>query len=161
MKNVFIHSLSDVQSCNIGEHSKIWQYTVVLSGASIGKNCNICSHCFIENNVIIGNNVTIKNAVQIWDGIEIEDGVFIGSNVTFCNDKYPVSKNNNFLLEKTTIKQGASIGANSTILPGIIIGKYAVIGAGAIITKNVADYSTVIEKNNVIKTIVKKQCPEY
>lgn len=147
MNNVFIHQLSDTQSTHIGDYSKIWQYTVVLPDAVIGQHCNICSHCFIENNVIIGNNVTIKNGVQIWDGIEIEDSVFIGSNVTFCNDKHPASKNNDFLLEKTIIRKCASIGANSTILPGIVIGEYAVIGAGAIITKDVFPNERVVMKD--------------
>lgn len=139
-----IHPLSDVQSKNIGKDTNIWQFCVILPDAQIGNNCNICSHCFIEKNVKIGNNVTIKNGVQIWDGITIEDDVFIGPNTTFCNDKYPKSKNKNFKLEKTIIKKGASIGANATILPGLIIGENAIIGAGAIITKNV-------EPNKIVK----------
>lgn len=138
-----IHSLSDVASKNIGENTNIWQYCVVLPGAQIGDNCNICSHCFIENKVKIGNNVTIKCGVQIWDGITIEDNVFIGPNTTFCNDKYPVSHNKEFHLQGIIIRQGASIGANVTILPGIEIGTNARIGAGAIITKNVAPYELV------------------
>lgn len=141
-----IHSLSDVQSSNIGENTNIWQYCVVLANAVIGKNCNICSHCFIENDVIIGDNVTIKCGVQIWDGITIEDNVFVGPNVTFCNDKYPVSKNENFQLLKTRIKKGVSIGANATILPGIIINENAIIGAGAIVTKDVPANVTIIGK---------------
>lgn len=138
-----IHPLADVSSNFIGEGTNIWQFCVVLPGAIIGENCNICSHCFVENDVRIGNNVTIKCGVQIWDGITIKDNVFIGPNVTFCNDKYPVSKNKEFHLQGITIHQGASIGANSTILPGIEIGEFARIGAGAIITKDVADYETV------------------
>ena len=132
-----IHPLSDVQSKNIGSNTNIWQYCVVLPGAQIGKECNICSHCFIENDVKIGNCVTIKCGVQIWDGIEIEDDVFIGPNVSFCNDRYPKSKNKNFKLEKILIKKGASIGANATILPGVTIGENALIAAGKVVTKNV------------------------
>ncbi len=139
-----IHKLSDVQSVNIGKNTNVWQFCVILPNAIIGENCNICSHCFIENNVKIGNNVTIKNGVAIYDGITIEDNVFIGPNVAFCNDKYPKSKNANFVLQKTIIKKGASIGANATILPGITIGENAMIGAGAIITKDVQNNSTVI-----------------
>lgn len=139
-----IHKLSDVQSVNIGENTNVWQFCVILPNAIIGENCNICSHCFIENNVKIGNNVTIKNGVAIYDGITIEDNVFIGPSVAFCNDKYPKSKNANFVLQKTIIKKGASIGANATILPGITIGENAMIGAGAIITKDVQNNSTVI-----------------
>lgn len=137
MPNYFIHHLSDVQSSNIGVDTKIWQFVVILSDAIIGKNCNICSHCLIENKVIIGNNVTIKSGVQIWDGITLEDGVFIGPNVTFTNDKVPRSKQYPTRWPKTIIKKGASIGANSTILPGTIIGENAMIGAGSVVTKNV------------------------
>ena len=146
-----IHPLSDVQSSNIGEGTRIWQFCVVLPEAVIGANCNICSHVFIENKVIIGNNVTIKCGVQIWDGITIEDNVFIGPNVTFCNDKYPKSGNRGFQLLSTTVKQGASIGANATILPGITIGENAVIGAGAIITKDVLPGEVIICKGIVLR----------
>ena len=114
-----------------------------MPGAVIGDNCNICSHCFLENNVKIGNNVTIKCGVQIWDGIIVEDDVFIGPNVTFCNDKYPVSKNKDFNLQGIVVRKGASIGANATILPGVEIGEYSIIGAGAIITKNVSPHELV------------------
>lgn len=141
-----IHELSDVQSKHIGENTNIWQYCVVLPGARIGAECNINSHCFIENDVMIGDRVTIKCGVQIWDGMEIEDDVFIGPNVTFCNDRYPKSKNKEFKLEKILIKKGASIGANATILPGVVIGENALIGAGAIVTRNVGDNEKVIGK---------------
>lgn len=134
-----IHYLSDVKSKNIGDGTNIWQYCVVLPNAVIGKNCNICSHCFIENDVKIGNDVTIKNGVYLYDGITIEDGVFIGPNATFCNDRYPKSKNKNFELERILVKKGASIGANATILPGVTIGENALVAAGAIVTKDVAD----------------------
>lgn len=142
-----IHELSDVQSEHIGEGTNIWQYCVVLPEAKIGRDCNICSHCFIENEVLIGDRVTIKCGVQIWDGMKVEDDVFIGPNVTFCNDRYPRSKNKNFCLEGIWIKKGASIGANATILPGVIIGENAMIGAGAIVTKDVADGEKVTGKN--------------
>lgn len=138
-----INEFADVQSKNIGNDTNIWQFCVVLPNARIGDNCNICSHCFIENHVVIGNNVTIKCGVQIWDGITIEDNVFIGPNVTFCNDKYPKSKNKNWELRPIFIKKGASIGANATILPGITIGKNALIGAGSIITKDVPPECTI------------------
>jgi len=132
-----LHNLADIQSSNIGENTNIWQFTVVLPNARIGNDCNICSHCFIENQVIIGDRVTLKAGVYLWDGTEIENDVFIGPNATFCNDRYPKSKNKNFKLEKIIVRQGASIGANATILPGVIIGNNAMIGAGAIVTKNV------------------------
>jgi len=132
-----IHPLSDVQSKNIGKDTNIWQFCVVLPGAVIGDNCNICSHCFIENDVKIGNNVTIKCGVQIWDGMIVEDNVFIGANATFTNDKYPKSRNKDWKLEPVIIKRGASIGANATILPGVTIGENAMVGAGAIVLRDV------------------------
>lgn len=139
-----IHKLSDVQSKKIGDGTNIWQYCVVLQGADIGKSCNICSHCFIENNVSIGNNVTIKNGVQIWDGMIIDDDVFIGPNVTFTNDPMPRSKKYPDNFYGSHIKKGASIGANSTILPGIVIGEHSLVGAGSVVTKNVEPYSIVV-----------------
>ena len=132
-----IHHLADVQSKNIGKGTTVWQFCVILENASIGKNCNINCNVFIENYVKIGDNVKIKPGVQIWDGITIEDDVFIGPNVTFTNDLFPKSKNKNFELKKTTIKKGASIGANATILAGITIGENALIGAGTVVTKDV------------------------
>jgi len=139
-----IHELSDVHSTNIGTGTKIWQFCVVLAGARIGSNCNICSHCFIENNVTIGNNVTIKNGTQLWDGITIEDNVFIGPNVTFTNDKTPRSQVYPEEFLTTIIKKGSSIGANATILPGLTIGEDSIIGAGAVVTKNVERNSIVV-----------------
>ncbi|MBK2026285.1 acyltransferase [Francisella philomiragia] len=133
----FIHPLSDVQSSNIGNDTKIWQFVVILKKAVIGVNVNICSHCLIENEVSIGNNVTIKSGVQIWDGITLEDNVFVGPNVTFTNDRMPRSKQYATEWPKTLIKKGASIGANSTILPGITIGENAMVGAGSVVTKNI------------------------
>lgn len=132
-------NLSDIQSKSIGAGTNIWQFCVVLPNAKIGANCNICSHCFIENDVVVGDNVTVKCGVQLWDGITIENDVFIGPNVTFCNDKYPKSGNKKFKLEKTTVKKGASIGANATILPGVTIGENSLIAAGAVVTKDVPD----------------------
>ena len=140
-----IHQLSDIQSKNIGEGTNIWQYCVVLPNAKIGKNCNICSHCFIENDVVIGDNVTIKNGVYLYDGITIEDDVFVGPNATFCNDKYPKSKNKDFKLEPILIKKGASIGANATILPGVTIGENSLIAAGTVVTKNIEKNSKFIK----------------
>lgn len=142
-----IHPLSDVQSKNIGENTNIWQFCVVLKDAQIGSDCNICSHCFIENDVIIGNSVTIKCGVQIWDGMRIEDNVFVGPNVTFCNDRYPISRNKNWKLEPVIIKKGASIGANATILPGVTIGENAMIAAGAVVVKDVPANVVYLGKN--------------
>jgi acetyltransferase-like isoleucine patch superfamily enzyme len=142
--DIFIHPLSDVQSDKIGKDTKIWQFAIVLKGAVIGKNCNVNSHTFIENDVIIGDNVTIKCGVYVWDGITIENNVFIGPNVTFTNDVYPRSKVYPGSFKKTLVCESASIGANATILPGIRIGRSAMIGAGTVVTKDVPDNAVVI-----------------
>ena len=131
-----IHKLADCQA-PIPESTNVWQFCVILPKAKIGENCNICSHCLVENEVVIGNNCTIKCGVQIWDGVTLEDNVCIGANVTFTNDRYPKAKNQNWILEKTRICKGASIGAGSTLLCGITIGENAMIGAGSVVTKDV------------------------
>lgn len=131
-----IHPLSDCQA-PIPDSTNVWQFCVILPKAQIGENCNICANCLVENQVVIGNNVTIKCGVQIWDGITLEDNVFVGANVTFTNDRYPRSHTAHWKLERTTIKTGASIGAGSTLLCGIIIGENAMIGAGSVVTKDV------------------------
>jgi acetyltransferase-like isoleucine patch superfamily enzyme len=132
-----IHPLADVQTKNIGDETVIWQFCVILNNASIGKNCNINCNVFVENDVVIGDNVTIKSGVQIWNGVSIEDNVFVGPNVTFTNDLIPRSKSYPLEFSKTLIEKGASIGANSTIIAGNIIGSYAMIGAGSVVTKSV------------------------
>ena len=132
-----IHKLADVQSNNIGTDTYIWQFCVVLKGAKIGCNCNINANVLIENDVNIADNVTIKSGVQIWDGTILEDNVFVGPNVTFTNDFLPRSKKYPQKFLKTTVKNGASIGANSTIVGGIKICEYAMIGAGSVVTKDV------------------------
>lgn len=143
MTKPFVHSMSDIQSENIGDGTKIWQFCVVLPNAVIGDNCNICSHCFIENKVRIGNNVTIKNGVYLYDGMVIEDDVFIGPNASFTNDKYPRSKVYPEQFAQTFIKKGASIGAGAVLLPGITVGEFAMVGAGSVVTKNVPPHALV------------------
>jgi acetyltransferase-like isoleucine patch superfamily enzyme len=138
-----IHPLADVQTNNIGENTNIWQFCVVLAGATIGSNCNINAQVLIENNVIIGNDVTIKSGVQVWDGIEIEDKVFIGPNATFTNDLLPRSKQYPEEFAKTKLQEGCSIGANATIIAGNTIGKYSMVGAGAVVTSSVPNYGLV------------------
>ena len=140
----YIHPLADCQTKNIGTSTKIWQFTIVLPKASIGDNCNINSHCFIENDVIIGNNVTVKCGVYIWDGLRIEDDVFVGPNVTFTNDKLPRSKVPPERLLNTVLRRGASIGAGAVLLPGIEIGENAMVGAGAVVTRDVPPNSVVV-----------------
>ena len=118
-----IHSSAICESLNIGEGTRIWAFVHILPGAIIGEDCNICDFVFIENQVVIGDRTTIKSGVQLWDGVTIGSDVFIGPNATFTNDKNPQSKNLAFNLLRTTIGDGASIGANATILPGISVGK--------------------------------------
>jgi len=138
-----IHQLSDVQTKQIGENTRVWQFSIILKDAVVGNNCNINCHVFIENDVVIGDNVTIKPGVQIWDGLRIEDNVFIGPNVTFTNDKQPRSKQYPEQFQNIIIKNNASLGANSTILGGIVIGNYAMVGAGSVVTKNVPERALV------------------
>lgn len=136
-----IHPTAEVQSKSIGEGTTVWQYTVILKNAILGKHCNVNFNVFIENDVIIGNNVTIKSGVQIWDGIRIADNVFIGPNVTFTNDLLPRSKKYPEEFLRIIIKEGASIGANATIVGGVTIGQNAMIGAGSVVTKDIPDHT--------------------
>ena len=138
---ISIHSLSDVQSKQIGDNTTVWQFCVVLPNARIGSNCNINCNCFIENDVVIGDNVTIKSGVQLWDGVILEDDVFIGPNVSFTNDLIPRSKVYPGKFLKTIVRKNASIGANATIIAGIEIGTCALIGAGSVLTKDAPPYS--------------------
>ena len=135
-----IHPTADVQTKKIGEDTTIWQYTVVLSGAEIGSNCNINAHCFIENDVVIKNSVTIKCGVYLWDGIYIEDFVQVGPNVTFTNDLYPRAKKS-FKMARIHIEEGASIGAGCVIRGGVKLGRYSMIGAGSVVTKDIPPYT--------------------
>ncbi len=141
----FVHPAAIVEpGALIGEKTRVWAFSHILPGARIGVDCNICDHVFIENNVVIGDRVTIKSGVQIWDGIFIEDDVLIGPNATFTNDPFPRSKQDYDRTLKTVVEKGASIGANATILPDIRIGKNAMVGAGAVVTRNVPPYSIVV-----------------
>lgn len=139
-----IHTLANVQTTNVGEQTYIWQFAVVLKGAVIGSECNINCHTFIENDVTIGNRVTIKAGVFLWDGISIEDDVFVGPNVTFTNDNTPRSKQYPTEFQKIKIKKFASIGANATILGGVTVNEYAMIGAGSLVTKDVPASALVV-----------------
>ncbi|GAA3786558.1 WxcM-like domain-containing protein [Qipengyuania pelagi] len=138
------HPTADVQASSIGDDTRIWQFCVILPGATIGRGCNICAHVLIENDVVLGDNVTVKSGVQLWDGVTVEDDAFLGPNVTFTNDLKPRSKRYPERFARTFVRRGASIGANATILPGITIGENAMVGAGAVVTRDVPDFATVI-----------------
>lgn len=141
--NYFVHDKGICESHTVGAGTKIWAFAHVLPGAKIGCDANICDHTFIENEVVIGDRVTVKNFVAIWDGTHIGDDVFIGPGVVFTNDKYPRSKRHLPAYPQTTIHKGASIGAGAIILPGICIGMYAMVAAGALVSKDVGPFSLV------------------
>jgi len=146
----FIHEKADVAQCSIGAGTRVWQFVVILKGATIGERCNICAQSLIEGDVVVGNDVTIKSGVQLWDGTRIEDDVFIGPNVTFTNDLYPRSKRHPAKYSGITIKKCASIGANATLLPGITVGEYSMVGAGSVVTKDVPPGTVVVGNPAVI-----------
>jgi len=142
-QNAFIHSHAIVEmGATVGAGTRVWAWAHVLPGAVIGDDCNICDHCFIENDVTIGDRVTIKCGIYLWDGARIGNDVHLGPNVVFTNDLYPRSKQA-FEVGITIVQDGASIGANSTLLPGITVGKYALVGAGSVVTRNVPAFALV------------------
>lgn len=155
-KGYFCHENSIVESTKIGEGTTIWAYAHVFPNAVIGDNCNINDHTLIENDVVIGNNVTVKSGVHIWNGARIGNNVFIGPSVVFTNDLNPRSKIYPEEFKKIIINDFASIGANSTLLGGISIGKYALIGAGSVVTKNVPEHALVYGNPAEIKGYVCK-----
>ena len=144
MTQPFIHALSDVQSQAIGAGTRVWQFVVILPGAQLGSDCNICSHCLIEGDVVIGDRVTLKSGVQLWDGLRVGDDVFIGPNASFTNDRFPRSKQHPEKYLETVVEQGASIGAGAVVLPGIRIGSNAMVAAGAVVTRSVPPNAIVV-----------------
>lgn len=127
-----------------GKGTRIWAFVHILSGVTLGEDCNVCDHTFIENQVSIGNRVTIKCGVSLWDGVVVEDDVFIGPNAVFTNDKRPRSRKHLEQFPQITLKTGCSLGANATILPGVTVGRWAMIGAGAVVTHDVPDYGLMV-----------------
>src|ERR1700744_5875563 len=137
----FVHPRALCEAQSVGEGTRIWAFAHVLPAARIGRDCNICDGVFIENDVVIGDRVTVKCGVQLWDGIRVDDDVFIGPNATFANDKFPRSKVYQTHVPRTSIGKGASIGANSTIMPGLKIGRHSMVGAGSVVTSDVPPFS--------------------
>ena len=140
----FVHQLGCCESTQVGSGTRVWAYAHVLPGARIGADCNICDQVFVENDVVVGDRVTVKCGVQLWDGLRVEDDVFIGPNATFTNDRFPRSKQYPEKFAQTVIELGASIGANATILPGLRIGRHAMVGAGAVVTRSVPPHAIVV-----------------
>ncbi|HEV7937386.1 MAG TPA: WxcM-like domain-containing protein [Solirubrobacteraceae bacterium] len=157
MRDPFIHERALCESDQIGPRSRIWAFTHILPGARIGADCNICDYVFIEDGVVIGDRVTVKSGVQLWTGVELEDDVFIGPNATFTNDPLPRSRR--WLSEhpSTVVRAGASVGASATILPGIEIGRGAMVGAGAVVTHPVPPHAIVIGNPARIKGYIQTE----
>jgi acetyltransferase-like isoleucine patch superfamily enzyme len=139
--SAMIHPSAEVKTAAIGERTRIWQHCVVLEGAAIGADCNINLNCFVENDVVIGDRVTLKCGVYLWDGIRVEDDVFIGPNATFTNDRHPRSKARPAAFDRTLIRRGASIGAAAVVVGPVTIGEYGLIGAGAVVTRDVPPHT--------------------
>ncbi|RJX34028.1 MAG: N-acetyltransferase [Desulfarculus sp.] len=143
LEKVFIHPQAIVDSASIGPGTRVWAFAHVMPGARIGADCNICEHVFIEDDVVLGDQVTVKSGVYIWNGISIEDKVFVGPNATFTNDRFPRSKAYQAVYPRTLIRRGASLGAACVLIAGVTVGRYAMVGAGAVVTKDVPDYALV------------------
>lgn len=133
-----IHPLAAVaDDCSVGAGTTVWQFSVVLAGAVIGRDCNLNAHTLVEGGAVIGDRVTLKSGVYVWDGITLEDDVFCGPNATFTNDRRPRSRMRPDVFVRTRVEKGATIGAGAVILPGVTIGARAMIGAGAVVTRDV------------------------
>jgi len=142
----FAHPQALVETEDIGEGTRIWAFAHVMKGAIVGKNCNICDHAFVESNVMVGDGVTIKNGVALWDGVSLGDHVFVGPNAVFTNDRNPRAevKKTREQFVTTQVREGASIGANATIVCGVTIGRYAFVGAGTVVIRDVPAYALVV-----------------
>ena len=146
VKPYFAHAQALVETEDIGPGTRIWAFAHVLPGARIGSRCNICDHAFIETGAVLGNNVTVKNGVAIWQGVTVEDNVFLGPNCVLTNDSNPRAyiKKSGEALGTTLIRANATVGANATILCGLMIGRYAFIGAGAVVLRTVPDFALMV-----------------
>ncbi len=144
-ESVFIHERAIVEpGARLGPGTRVWAFAHVLGRAVVGGDCNLCDGVFVENDVTIGDRVTVKCGVQIWDGVRLEDDVFVGPNATFTNDLFPRSKQYPEKFTPTVVRRGASLGANCTILAGLVIGERAMVGAGAVVTKDVPPGAIVV-----------------
>lgn len=139
---IYVHKFALCESTEVGAGTRVWAWAHVMAGATVGADCNIGDHAFIENGACLGDRVTVKNGVMVWDGVTVDDDVFLGPGVVFTNDLRPrVGIDNE--VAPTHVKRGATIGANATVVCGTIIGQYAFVAAGAVVTKDVAAYTLV------------------
>lgn len=154
MTDVFVHSRALVESDQIGSGTRIWAFAHVMPGSRIGRDCNVCDHVFVESEAVVGNNVTLKNNVCVWAGVTLGDDVFVGPNVSFTNDRFPRSPrmaevgrryaSTDGWLQATIVERGATIGANATILPGIRLGRYSMVAAGAVVSGDVLPFALMM-----------------
>ena len=145
MNDYFVHPHGIVEpGAQIGARSRVWAFAHVLPGAKIGEDCNICDNCFVENDVVLGDRVTVKPFVPLPDGLRIEDDVFIGPNAAFTNDHFPRSKQYPAEFPRTTLRKGATIGANAVILPGVTVGCHAMVGSGSVVSNDVPPNAVVM-----------------
>ncbi len=159
MAEVFVHEQGLCESEDVGPGTRIWAFAHVLAGARVGADCNICDGVFVEDGVVVGDRVTLKSGVQLWKGVELEDDVFIGPNATFTNDRFPRSRRWLESYPRTVVRAGASIGANATILPGLEVGRGAMVGAGAVVTRSVPPHAIVVGNPARIKGYVQTSVP--
>lgn len=138
----FVHPQGICESVHLGAGCRVWAFAHILAGARLGRDCNICDGVFIENDVVLGDRVTVKNFVALYDGLRVADDVFIGPGVSFANDRYPRSKR---YVEHplTRLERGCSLGAGAVILPGVTVGAFALLAAGAVVTRDVAPFTLV------------------
>jgi len=150
MPDFFVHPQALVETESIGEGTRVWAFAHVMADVVIGRDCNICDHAFIESGVRLGNGVVIKNGVAIWQGVEIADNAFVGPNAVFTNDLAPRSRRLPGMAEhyrdrpwfrKTMLEEGATVGANATIVCGVTLGRFCMIGAGSVVTGDVPPYA--------------------
>jgi acetyltransferase-like isoleucine patch superfamily enzyme len=142
-----VHPLALCESEDVGDGTRVWAFAHVMKGARLGRNCNICDHAFVETGAVLGDNVTVKNGVAIWDGVTAGDDVFIGPNAVFTNDMMPraaIKKPVDEWLVRTTLGNGATVGANSTIVCGVTVGEGAFVGAGTVVVRDVPSYAMVV-----------------
>ena len=145
-KTYFAHAMAIVESEDVGPNTMVWAFAHIMRGARVGANCKIGDHAFIETGAVLGNNVTVKNGVAIWDRVIIEDNVFIGPNCALTNDPNPRAyiKKSGEALTATLIRENATLGANATIVCGVSVGRYAFVGAGAVVIRSVPDFALIV-----------------